>query len=321
MDHTTVAILGTRYVDFSVEEAVFAPRGVRVVGGRGESPDHIVAQAQDAAVIMAGSRPRFDAGVIARLSCVGIVRYGVGVESVDLDAAARAGMWVAYVPDYGTDAVALHAVTLLLAAARRLVEADATVKGGGWGIEWLRPLHGPQALTVGIVGLGRIGRRVAELLEPFGFELLGHDPYAGIDGPGGAPRSVSFDDLLARSDAITLHLPGRPDGRPLLGRAELGRLKAGAIVINTARGSLIDQSALVDGLARGTPALAALDVFASEPPGDVFRDVSERVILTPHMAWYTEESELDLRTKAAREALRILDGQPPANAAATPAGA
>jgi D-3-phosphoglycerate dehydrogenase len=320
VDHTTVAILGTRYVDFSVEEAVFAPRRIRVVGGRGESPDHIVAQAQDAAVIMAGSRPRFDAGVIARLSCAGIVRYGVGVESVDLDAAARAGMWVAYVPDYGTDAVALHAVTLLLAAARRLIEADATVKGGGWGIDALRPLRAPQTLTVGIVGLGRIGRRVAELLDPFGFELLGHDPYAGSD-VGGGLRSVTFDELLTESDAITLHLPGRPDDRPLLGPAELSRLKGGAIVINTARGSLIDQTALVDGLARGTPAFAALDVFASEPPGNVFRGVGDRVILTPHMAWYTEESELDLRTKAAREALRILDGEPPTHVAAKPAGA
>jgi D-3-phosphoglycerate dehydrogenase len=318
VDHATVAILGTRYDDFAVEESVLSPRGVRVVSGAGASPDDIVAQASGAAVIMAGSRPRFDAGVVGKLSCAGIVRYGVGVESIDLDAAARAGMWVAYVPDYGTDAVALHAATLLLAATRRLIEADATVKRGGWGIGELRPLHAPRSLTVGIVGLGRIGRRVAELLGPFGFRLIGHDPYADVEAAGGGVRSVDLDDLLAESDAITLHVPGRSDGRPLLGPTELGRLKSGAVLVNTARGSLIDQTALVEGLAAGTLALAALDVFADEPPGDVFRDVAERVILTPHMAWYTEESEYDLRSKAAREALRILDGEAPVNAAAKP---
>jgi D-3-phosphoglycerate dehydrogenase / 2-oxoglutarate reductase len=320
VDHTTVAILGTRYADFAVEEAILGPHGVRVVGGAGASADTLVSEARDAAVILAGSRPRFDAAVIERLACRGVVRYGVGVESVDLDAAARAGMWVAYVPDYGTDAVAVHAVTLLLATGRRLIEADATVKGGAWGIGDLRPMHAPRSITVGIVGLGRIGRRVAELLEPFGFDLLGHDPYADEE-VGRGLRTTTLDDLLANSDAITLHLPGRSDGRPLLGADELGHLKAGAIVVNTARGSLIDESALVDGLRRGTPGFAALDVFAHEPPGDVFADVTERVILTPHMAWYTEESELDLRSKAAREALRIIEGQAPVNAAATPAGA
>jgi D-3-phosphoglycerate dehydrogenase len=320
MEHATVAILGTRYVDFAIEEAVFAPYGIRIVGGSGASADALVSEAGSAAVILAGARPRFDAAVIERLSCRGIVRYGVGVESVDLDAATRAGMWVAYVPDYGTDAVALHAVTLLLAAGRRLIEADAIVKRGDWGIGDLRPLHAPRVQTVGIVGLGRIGRRVSELLEPFGFELVGHDPYTDA-GVGASVRTTGLEDLLASSDAVTLHLPGRSDGRPLLGADELKRLKAGAIVVNTARGSLIDESELVQGLRRGTPGFAALDVFAEEPPGDVFTDVAERVILTPHMAWYTEESEHDLRSKAAHEALRILEGHAPVNAAATPAGA
>ena len=320
MEHATVAILGTRYVDFAIEEAVFAPYGIRIVGGSGASADALVSEAGSATVILAGAGPRFDAAVIERLSCRGIVRYGVGVESVDLDAATRAGMWVAYVPDYGTDAVALHAVTLLLAAGRRLIEADAIVKRGDWGIGDLRPLHAPRVQTVGIVGLGRIGRRVSELLEPFGFELVGHDPYTDAS-VGASVRTTGLEDLLASSDAVTLHLPGRSDGRPLLGADELKRLKAGAIVVNTARGSLIDESELVQGLRRGTPGFAALDVFAEEPPGDVFTDVAERVILTPHMAWYTEESEHDLRSKAAHEALRILEGHAPVNAAATPAGA
>jgi D-3-phosphoglycerate dehydrogenase len=268
--------------------------------------------------VLTGPGPRFDEHVIARLSCRGIVRYGVGVESVDLDAAARAGIWVAYVPDYGTDIVALHAVTLLLAALRRLPAADATVKGGEWGLAHLRPLHAPPALTVGIVGFGRIGRRSAQLLRPFGFSLLAHDPHVDVTSVERDVRAASFDDLLRASDAVTLHVPGRADRRPLLGREQLARLKPGAVLVNTARGSLVDQGALVEGLRRGTPSFAALDVFEPEPPGAAFAEVAQRVILTPHMAWYTEESELDLRLKAAREALRILEGTAPLNAAARP---
>lgn len=315
---TTVAVLGTRYLDFSVEEAVLGPRGVRLVGGKGATPEEVVAEAAGAAVVLAGGGPRFDAGVIERLTCRGIVRYGVGVESVDLDEAARAGMWVAYVPDYGTGAVALHAVTLLLAALRRLITADAAVKSGAWGIEELRPLHAPQATAVGIIGFGRIGRRVAELLEPFGFTLMAHDAFVDVSSSGLAVRSASLDEIVTTSDAITLHAPGRPDGAPLLGRRELARLKPKVVLVNTARGSLVDQPALVEGLLRGTPAVAALDVFQPEPPGAAFAAVSDRVILTPHMAWYTQESELDLRTKAAHEALRILDGEAPLHAAAHP---
>lgn len=317
---TSVAILGTRYRDFSVEEAVLSHRGVRLVSGAGASRAEVVSEAGAAAVILAGSGPQFDAWVIERLSCIGIVRYGVGLESVDLDAAARSGMWVAYVPDYATDAVATHTVTLTLAALRRLIGADRNVKAGKWGIDDLRPLSAPGSLTVGIIGVGRIGRRVAELLLPFGFEVVAHDAYIDVVASLSGVKGVSLHELLAVSDVVTVHAPGTRNGRPLLGSQELDRMKEGAIVVNTARGSLIDQAALVERLRRGSIALAALDVFANEPPGGAFADVADRTILTPHMAWYTEESEFEMRVKAAREALRLLDGRPPLNAAATPVG-
>lgn len=317
-ESSTVAILGTRFPDYSVEERILGPHGVRLQGGDGGDPENIATLAAGAAVVLAGSHARFDARVIEQLSCLGIVRYGVGVESIDLDAAARAGMWVAYVPDYGTEAVALHTVTLALASLRRLPSADAIVRVGGWEFSDLGPLHVPQSLTVGIVGFGRIGRRVAELLAPFGFTLLVHDAYIEPTVGKSAVRSVSLEELLSSSDVVTLHAPGSPTGRPLLGSMELARLKAGSVLVNTARGSLVDEAALINGLARGTPAMAALDVFAVEPPGDRFEQVADRVIFTPHMAWYTEESELDLRTKAAHEALRILRGETPLNAAARP---
>ncbi|MGH2735727.1 MAG: C-terminal binding protein [Actinomycetota bacterium] len=319
-DLARVAILGTRYADVSVEQRILGPRGVEVTRGDGADADSIVRETEGATVVLAGSRPRFDATVLERLTCRGIVRYGVGVESIDLDAARRHGLWVAYVPDYGTDAVATHAVMLLLALLRRLTAADELVKAGKWGFGELRPLHAPSALTVGIVGFGRIGRRVAQLLAPFGFRLLAHDAYADVSGDANV-ATATLDELLGSSEAITLHAPGDARGGALLGEAELARMKPGAVLVNTARGSLVEEGALVDALRNGALAGAALDVFQDEPPSAAFARVADRVILTPHMAWYTEESELDLRTKAANEALRIIEGDAPINVAARPNGA
>lgn len=312
---STVAILGTRYSDFSVEESILTPRGVTVTGGDGASSDAIAEQSAGAVVVLAGATPRFDSATIARLSCRGIVRYGVGLETIDLEAASRAGIWVAYVPDYGTEAVALHSVTLILASLRRLSVADSIVKAGRWSLRDLRPLHTPDALVIGIIGFGRVGQRVAEMLEPFGFDLAAYDAYIDVRDKGPSVRAVSLGDLLTTADVITLHAPGPSDGTPMIGASELECLKRGTILINTARGSLIDTDALTTGLKEGRPAFAALDVFAKEPPQERFVELSEQVLLTPHMAWYTEESELDLRMKAAHEALRIIDGQRPLNPA------
>ena len=316
----TVAILGVRYADFSVEEEVLGPLGVLIVSGPGASSDEIAEVAGDAEVILAGSGPRFDAATIARLRCRGIVRSGVGVETVDLDAARAAGVWVARVADYGTEAVALHAVTLALAGTRRLLEADRRVRGGDWGFAPLRPLHLPSALVAGVVGFGRIGRRVAELLAGLGFEVVAHDPVAGVDLPG--VRHLTLAELLSSADVVSLHAPAPADGSFLLGEAELSHMRPGAVLVNTARGSLVDEEALVAALAHGAPGTAALDVYAAEPPDPTrFAAVAEHVILTPHMAWYTEESERDLRVKAAEEARRLLTGERPRDVVVDPEGA
>lgn len=314
---TTVAILGTRYPDFSVEQEILEPVGATIVAGAGATSDEIVELAGEAAVILAGSGPRFDAATIGRLTCRGIVRNGVGVETVDLEAARAAGMWVARVSDYGTEAVAFHAVTLALAGSRRLLEADRRIRAGGWGFAELRPLHLPSALTAGVVGFGRIGRRVAELLTGLGFQVVAFDPFATVDAPG--VRDVAFAELLATADVVSLHAPAPEDGSFLVGAAELASMRRGSVLVNTSRGALIDQSALVAALAEGRPGTAALDVFAHEPlAASVFADVSEHVVLTPHMAWYTEESERDLRVKAAHEARRLLAGERPRDVVVDP---
>jgi D-3-phosphoglycerate dehydrogenase len=308
-----VAVLGTRYPDLSVEEEVLGPLGVRLVSGDGGSAADVLETARGAVVVLAGSRPRFDSSVVEALAadgCRGIVRYGIGTDSIDVEAAARAGLAVARVSDYGTEAVAFHAVSMVTALLRRLREVDAAVRRGEWGIAGVRPLHLPSRLTAGVVGFGRIGRRTADSLRGLGFHVVAHDEYSPVPAGQGV-RPVPFDELLARSDVVTLHVPGSPDGTPLLDASRLGAMREGSILVNTARGSLVDVPALVAALATGRPAAAALDVYPQEPPDvSLFDPVADRVLLTPHMAWYTEESELDMRRKAAEEAARLLRGEP-----------
>ncbi|MGH8946668.1 MAG: C-terminal binding protein [Acidimicrobiia bacterium] len=318
-----VAILGSRFPDFDVEREVLGE--VELVSGPGRTREEIIEVASGADVILAGAAPRFDAGTLEMLGSRAIVRLGVGVDRVDLEAARSLGVWVINVPDYGTDAVALHAVTLVLASLRRLTTADRRLRSGAWGFDDLRPLRLPSSLSLGVFGFGRIGSRVAELLSAFGFgNILVSDPAREASDVvailGEAPcRLVSSDELLGASDVVTLHAPPPALGH-LLGADELAAMKPGSILVNTARGALVDTMALVAALGEGRPGFAALDVFENEPPDvEVFEPVSDRLILTPHMSWYTEETEQALRRQAAAEANRILSSEPPLHAMVTPA--
>jgi D-3-phosphoglycerate dehydrogenase len=194
------------------------------------------------------------------------------------------------------------------------------VKKGAWGFRALRPLHLPSALTAAVIGFGRIGRRTAALFARAGFAVLAHDPFTVVEVEAGV-RGASLEEVLAEADVVSLHAPARVEGEPMLGATELSKMKAGSILVNTARGSLVDLGSLVEGLRKGRPAIAALDVYPNEPPDvTIFEPVADRLVLSPHMAWYTEESERDLREKAAHEARRVLQGERPLNPVATPEG-
>jgi D-3-phosphoglycerate dehydrogenase len=171
-------------------------------------------------------------------------------------------------------------------------------------------LHLPSTSTAGVVGYGRIGRQAAAYFRGLGFRVCAFDAYVAVPDSDGV-ESVSLEQLLERSDVVSLHIPARTDGRPLLDARRIAAMKPGSVLVNTARGSLIDVPALIVGLAANRPARAALDVFPQEPPDlSQFAAVADRVVFTPHMAWYTEESEADLRGKAAHEVVRLLRGQP-----------
>lgn len=306
-----VAILGARWPDLDVERAVLGLPGDEIASDPGRSSEAIIAAAGDAEVILAGPQPRFDAATLDKLTCRGIVRYGVGYDNVDVAAAAARGIVVAYVPDYGTAAVAIHALSLALAGLRRIPQLDRHVKGGGWGIDAIKPLHLPSALVAGVVGFGRIGRATARHFRDVGFErTLASDDFVTVDEPG--IESASLEEVLSAADVVSLHAPGSTDGSALIGSQQIESMRSGSILVNTARGSLIDTAALVAGLRAGRPAIAALDVFDPEPVElEQFADVLDQVIMTPHAAWYTAESEQALRAKTAEEGRRLLDSEAP----------
>ncbi|HUW78416.1 MAG TPA: C-terminal binding protein [Candidatus Nanopelagicaceae bacterium] len=312
MRNRKVAILGTRYQNFDIEASILDSLGVEIVFGSGKDHDAIVRESQGAEIILAGAAPKFDRETLATLTCRGIVRYGVGTESIDLAAAKDLGIWVSRVADYGTEAVATHAVALALSASRKIREADAIVRSGSWGFADLRPLHLPSAMTVGVVGTGRIGRHAAQQFVGLGFKVLTYDIIPPAQSIAGTTFVPSMHDLIEQSNIISLHVPGAQDGTPLIGKFELGLFQLDSILVNTSRGSLINKLELIEALAANRLGMAALDVFEKEPINFAeYEAVADKILFSPHMAWYTEESEADLRTKAAQEAFRLLSGEKP----------
>lgn len=255
-----------------------------------------------------------DASVIASLAPGALViRYGVGYDNVDVEAARAAGVRVANVPDYGMDTVADHTVALLLAGLRRIAGFDRAIRRDGWiGPTGLGEVRSFADTTVGLVGTGRIGLQVAARLAPFGFAVLAHDPYApdSVFAEAGL-RSVGLDELLASSHAVSLHCPLTPESHHLIDAAALARMRPDAILVNTSRGGLVDAAAVAAALASGRLGGAALDVFETEPlaADSPLRDRPEAT-LTPHVAFYSAGSLRKLQRLAAEEAGRALRGEP-----------
>jgi D-3-phosphoglycerate dehydrogenase / 2-oxoglutarate reductase len=230
-----------------------------------------------------------------------IGRMGIGTDTVDLAAAAACGLTVFNEPTYGVPEVASHAVAMLLAVNRKLVPADHHVRQG-WHLGStfsLAPMPPLDEMTVGIVGCGRIGTAVAALLAPMVAQVLVYDPLRDGGGPPGTERLDHLDDLLARSDAVTVHAPLTPQTRGILGRRELSLLPRGALVINVSRGGQVDEQALAELLATGHLGGAGLDTFATEPlPADSPLLVAPNTLLSPHCAGYSERAawRLDIWT-------------------------
>ena len=244
------------------------------------------------------------------------VRAGVGYENFDLGAFAQRGIPACNVPDYGSEDVALHALSLILALRRRVVFFDRTLRAGYWrGAPNNLPMWRQSNQTAGIIGLGRIGKEFAKRARALFGSVLACDPYIPAEefmALGVEP--VSLDDLLRRADNITLHVPLSTQTRHLIGARELGLMKPTTVIVNTSRGAVVDQLALADALARGTIEGAACDVWEYEPAKlDHPLFACENFIGSPHVAGLSVEGQNDNRTKQAQEVVRVLSGEPPRN--------
>jgi D-3-phosphoglycerate dehydrogenase len=310
-----VVVAGGTFPHLDPERKILGAIGAQIVDANRLPREEVIALARKADALMTDYFA-VDAGVIAELErCRVICRYGIGLDRVDIPAATKAGIMVTRVPDYCIGELADHTIGLLLAITRRILQYDAAVRAGTWNW-WLPGVRRLAGGTLGIIGFGRVGTAVAARAKPLGLRLLAHDPNQPDEQiRARGAESASFDQLLAEADIVCLHAPLMPGTRGLIGRAQIAAMKKGAILINTARGGLIDQEALVEALRSGHLAGAGLDVLAAEPPNPNDPILSlNNVVLTPHSGHFSEESLQQVQTEAAEEVLRALTGEPLLNA-------
>jgi D-3-phosphoglycerate dehydrogenase len=277
------------------------------------SAEDILAVARDADAILV-TYAKLPGELLRQLTrCKAIGRFGLGVDNIDIPAAAALGISVNYVPDYCMQEVSDHAMALLLATARKVPLSDKLVQSGRWEVPPIVPIHRLSGRVLGLVGFGNIPRALAPKARAFGLRVVTHDPYvspdvlsaAGVDG-------VSFDRLLEMSDFVSIHAPLMPATRGLFNADVFHKMKKGAVLINTARGPLVDEAALIAALDTGQLGGAALDVVTTEPLTKDSKLLGrDNVILTPHTAFYSVEALEELQTKCAADVARVLSGEQP----------
>jgi len=242
-----------------------------------------------------------------------VARAGVGIDNIDVSAAAENGVTVTNVPEYCTDEVATHTVTLLLDCVRTLTAYDRDVRDGGWGWEWTRPVHRVRGRTLGLVSFGPIARRVRDQLRGFDLDVIAYDPYVDAEEMADADvEKVALETLYERADYVSLHAPLTESTAEMIDADALAAMRDDAILVNTGRGGLVDEGALRAALADGTIAAAGLDVLAEEPPTADHPLVGlDNCIVTPHAAWYSEEARDDLNAAVAANVEAGLAGETP----------
>lgn len=275
--------------------------------------DEVIAAAHDADAIIFAFAP-ITARVLDALPKVRVaVRNGVGYDAIDVQAATERGIWVANVPDYCIPEVADHAMAMLLGLARKLVTLDAGVRRGEFNaVQMSRPLYRIEGKTLGLIGMGRIGREVAKRAKGFGLNVLVHDKYLSPEQAQAAGATLaSFDDVMRNADFISIHTPLTNETRHMVNAEAIRKMKKTAYLINVARGAIIDTVALAAALMDGAIAGAGIDVFEQEPlPADHPLRSAPNTILHPHVAWYSEESLAQLQASAGEEVARVLRGEP-----------
>jgi D-3-phosphoglycerate dehydrogenase len=297
------------FPDVELERSMLSEIDAELIVPEGDR-DAVLAEAAAADALLNTYLP-LPADAIGRLThCQVIARYGIGVDNIDIEAARAARIVVTNVPDYCVEEVAAHTLALVLASLRRLPAAIERGAQAPWSLDGLRPIPRLSDLTYGIVGLGRIGRRVADLLRPLGGHLVGYDPY--LNGEiAGVEREPTLEALLGHSDVVTLHLPATAETRGMIGAAQLQQMRPSAILVNTSRGALVRSTDLATALRSRRIAGAAVDVLEREPEDAAEIAGLPGALVTPHMAYYSEASLRESQRKATQQVVNVLTAQPP----------
>lgn len=293
-------------IDFSCFQLKFRPES------------EVVEKIRDADVVVV-NMVKMDASTLAQLpKCRLLIRHGIGYDNVDVEACSKLGIRFAYQPDYCKEDVAEHAIALIFACARKIPQSrkvlEESSRRGQWDFSGIFPIPRLDGKTLGIVGAGRIGSRVYRKLRGFGFKILVCDPYLREDRKAELPDATFTDKetLFRQSDFITLHTPLGLETRHLVNAEALAWMKPSAYLVNTSRASMVDTDALVAALRNGTIAGAAIDVFEQEPPPpDHPLFALGNAILTPHLAWASEEAEWEIRRNILADIFAFAEGKPP----------
>ena len=313
MPRPLIAVTDSPFPSLDPAKAALARIDPELRLAKSASAEDILAVARDADAILV-TYAKLSGDLLRQLTrCKAIGRFGLGVDNIDIPAAAERGITVTYVPDYCMQEVSDHAMALLLALARKIPHSNALVQAGRWEVPALVPIHRLAGRVLGLVGFGNIPRELAPKAKAFGLRVVAHDPYVSQQAVTAAGvESVSFDRLLEISDFVSIHAPLLPTTRGLFNTQVFQKMKKGACLINTARGPLVDEGALVSALDAGHLAAAALDVVAVEPLSKESRLIGrDNVVLTPHTAFYSVEALNELQTKCAADVARVLSGETP----------
>jgi D-3-phosphoglycerate dehydrogenase len=313
MPRTLIAVTDSPFPSLEPAKTALARIDPELRMAKSASAEDILAVARDADAVLV-TYAKLSGDLLRQLrKCRAIGRFGLGVDNIDIPAARELGITVTYVPDYCMHEVSDHAMALILALCRKITQSNALVQAGRWELPPLVPFHRLAGRVLGLVGFGNIPRTLAPKAKAFGLRVVAHDPNAPPQAFAAAGvEGVSFDRLLEISDFVSIHAPLTPATRGLLNAEALQKMKKGALLINTARGPLVDEAALVAALDSGHLGGAALDVVAVEPlPKDSKLIGRDNVILTPHTGFYSVEALEELQTKCAADVARVLSGENP----------
>ncbi len=306
-----VMAVGHGYERYDTERELLAPYGVDQIEIVSPHDKDFLATVSEADAILVRETP-IKRDVIEELKhCRIIVRYGVGVDNIDLEAARQKDIFVANIPNYGVDEVSEHALTLFLTVARRIVKRDRDVRAGAWNIGQKEKIFRIAGRRLGLVGFGRIAQALHSKLSGMAMqETLVYDPY--LSAPLAGVKQVDLPTLCREADVVSVHAPLTPDTHHLIGEEMIRLMKPTTILINTARGGLVDTNALLRALQERRIFGAGLDVFEREPLPEGHPLVTlDNVVLTDHTAWYSEASVKELQSKAAAEIARVFNGKTP----------